>query len=126
MRSHRSIGVTGSTPAQREGMAGGVAVMLSVLAGLLTAVLSVPGAFWLWVGISVAVGRGDPTWNDGEEVWGTGLGVFLTALVGLLIHRGVRAVSIRVRAGIRQVVAVVWITPTLALHVVFAANFIGG
>lgn len=28
----------------------------------------------LWVGISVAVGRGDPTWHDGEETWATALG----------------------------------------------------
>lgn len=76
----------------------------------------------LWIGISVAIGRGDPTWNDGEEVWGTALGLLLTGLVSFAIYQGVRALRIRVRTGVRKVVACFWIVPTVAIHVLFAAN----
>lgn len=76
----------------------------------------------LWVGISVAIGRGDPTWNDGEEVWGTLLGLVLTGIVSFAIYRGVRALSIRVRMGVRKVVSLLWIVPSVAVHAFFAAN----
>ncbi|QDO87517.1 hypothetical protein FNH13_03505 [Ornithinimicrobium ciconiae] len=79
----------------------------------------------LWHGLSVAIGRGDPTWNDGEGVWLTGFGLLYTALVGFGISQGVRFFSLRGGPGSRLVTAVLWIVPTVALHVLFAASVLG-
>lgn len=98
------------------------AIAVSVAAGLGAAVLAVPGAFALWIGISVAIGRGDPTWNDGEEIWATALGLLLTGIVSLAIYQGVRAVRVRVGPGVRTVVACFWVVPIVAIHVLFAAS----
>lgn len=119
-RSGLKVESSASGPPSQVGTATAIAV--SVAAGLLAALSSVPGAFVLWVGISVAIGRGDPTWNDGEEVWGTLLGLVLTGIVSFAIYRGVRASSIRVRMGVRKVVSLLWIVPSVAVHAFFAAN----
>lgn len=119
-RSDLKVESSASGPPSQVGTATASAV--SVAAGLLAALSSVPGAFVLWVGISVAIGRGDPTWNDGEEVWGTLLGLVLTGIVSFAIYRGVRALSIRVRMGVRKVVSLLWIVPSVAVHAFFAAN----
>lgn len=97
------------------------ATAVSALAGLLAAVLSVPGAFALWIGISVAIGRGDPTWNDGEEIWGTALGVLLTSLVCFALYLGVRALTLRVRPRDRKMVILFGAVPTAVVHFWFAA-----
>lgn len=95
---------------------------VSVTAGLLAAVLSVPGAFALWIGISVAIGRGDPTWNDGEEIWATALGLLLSGIVSFAMYQCVRAFRTRIRTGVRKVVTCFWIVPIVAIHVLFAVN----
>ena len=120
-----TLGVDGSASELPDrSVSTATAVAVSVTAGLLAAVLSVPGAVALWVGISVAVGRGDPTWNDGEEVWATVVGLLLTGFVSFAIYSGVRALRVRVRAGVRKMVAFFWIVPIVAIHVLFAANFL--
>lgn len=101
------------------------AISASVLAGLLTALLSLPGAFMLWVGISVAVGRGDPTWNDGEETWATALGLFLTAALGFALYFCVRALVGLVDPRVRNVVVGMWVAPALLVHIMLAVAFVG-
>lgn len=98
------------------------ATALSALAGLLAAVLSVPGAFALWIGISVAIGRGDPTWNDGEEIWGTVIGVLFTGLVCFALYLGVRTLTPRVRPRDRKMVIFLWAVPTAVIHFWFGAT----
>lgn len=95
------------------------------MAGLLTALLSVPGALMLWVGISVAVGRGDPTWNDGEETWASALGLILTGSLGLTLYFGVRALAGRVTPGVRKVVVGLWVAPAILVHILVAVAFVG-
>lgn len=85
-------------------------------------VLSYVGAFMLWHSISVAIGRGDPTWNDGEGVWVTGLGLLYTGAVSFGIYQGVQLLSPASRPGVRLVVALLWIVPSFALHVLFASS----
>lgn len=92
------------------------ATAVSALAGLLAALLSVPGAFPLWIGISVAIGRGDPTWNDGEGIWGTAIGVLLTSLVCFALYLGVRTLTPRVRPRDRKMVMLLCAVPTAVIH----------
>lgn len=101
------------------------AIGASVLAGLLTALLSLPGGLMLWVGISVAVGRGDPTWNDGEETWATALGLILTGALGLAIFFGVRALAGLAARGLRMVMVGLWVAPAVLVHVLLAVAFVG-
>lgn len=101
------------------------AMIASILAGLLAAVLSVPGALMLWVGISVAVGRGDPTWNDGEETWATALGLIFTGALGVTLYFGVRAMADRVPLGVRKAMVGIWVAPAVLVHVLAAVNFVG-
>ncbi len=101
------------------------AISASVLAGLLTALLSVPGALLLWIGISVAVGRGDPTWNDGEETWATALGLILTGALGLALYFGVRALAGLAAPGVRKVVVGLWVAPAVLVHILLAVAFVG-
>ena len=98
----------------------------STLASLLLATLSLPVAGLLWIGVSVAVGRGDPTWNDGEEVWGTGLGPVLTAALACVYCVVVRALSRRVGRRTSRVVAGVLIVPAIAVNVAVAASMLSG
>lgn len=49
--------------------------------GILAAALLVCPALFFWMGVSTAVGLGDPTWNDGEETWATALGLVTTLMV---------------------------------------------
>ncbi|HLS45621.1 MAG TPA: hypothetical protein VK045_09305 [Ornithinicoccus sp.] len=79
----------------------------------------------LWVGISVAVGRGDPTWNDGEETWATALGLLLTGALGLALYFGVRALAGLAASGIRKVVVGLWVAPAALVHLLLAVAFIG-
>lgn len=102
-----------------------IAVAVSVAGGLVAGALSYVGAFMLWHGISVAIGQGDPTWNDGERVWVTAFGLLYTGMVSFGIYQGVRLLSPAGRPGIRLVVAFFWIVPTVALHVLFAASVLG-
>lgn len=101
------------------------AIGASVLAGLLTALLSLPGGLMLWVGISVAVGRGDPTWNDGEETWATALGLTLTGALGLAIFFVVRALAGLAARGLRMVMVGLWVAPAVLVHVLLAVAFVG-
>lgn len=101
------------------------AIGASVVAGLLAAVLAVPGAFLLWLGISVAVGRGDPTWNDGEEIWATALGLIFTGALGLMLYFGVRTMAGRVSPRVRGVVAGLWVAPPVLVHILIAVAFVG-
>lgn len=110
-------------PGRRGGTA--IAVALSLAGGLLAGVLSYVGAFMLWHGISAAIGRGDPTWNDGEAVWVTAVGLLYTGMVSFGIYQGVRVLSFGNRPGIRQVIALLWVLPTAALHLLFAASVLG-
>jgi len=101
------------------------AISASVLAGLLAAVLSVPGALMLWVGLSVAVGRGDPTWNDGEEAWATALGLIFTGALGLTLYFGGRTMADRVPPGVRKVVVGMCVAPAVLVHILMAVAFVG-
>ena len=97
---------------------------ISALGGLLSAVLAIPGAFTLWLGVSVAVGRGDPTWNDGEEVWSTAIGLALTGLIAVVIHLAARASRARTDPRAHTLVTCLWALPTVAVHVPFVASFV--
>jgi len=101
------------------------AISASVLAGLLAAVLSVPGALMLWVGLSVVVGRGDPTWNDGEGTWATVLGLIFTGALGLTLYFGVRTMADRVPPGVRKVVVGMCAAPAVLVHILMAVAFVG-
>lgn len=97
-----------------------------MIAGLLASVLAVPGAFMLlWIGISVAVGRGDPTWNDGEEIWATALGLTFTGALGLMLYFGMRTMTGRVSPGVRKVVGSLWVAPPVLVHILIAVAFVG-
>lgn len=79
----------------------------------------------LWVGISVAVGRGEPTWNDGEEAWATALGLILTGALGLALYFGVRALAGLVASSIRKIVVGLWVAPAVLVHILLAVAFVG-
>lgn len=67
--------------------------MGAVVGSLLAAALAVPGLFFSLMGAIAMSGHGDPTWNDGEEVWALPLGLLLLlpAVVTLVLAvRGVR------------------------------------
>lgn len=117
---------TGGSPSSRPVRSAGTwgTVAISAVGGLLTAVLAIPGAFTLWLGVSVAVGRGDPTWNDGEEVWSTAVGLVLTGLVALVIHLGARTSRARVHPGAHTLITCLWVLPTVAVHVPIVASFV--
>jgi hypothetical protein len=86
----------------------------------------VPVAGLPWIGVSVAVGRGDPTWNDGEDVWGTGFGLVFTAALAFVYYLAVRALSRRVGRRAGRVVAGVLVVPVVAVNVAVAASMLGG
>lgn len=102
-----------------------VAFSASVLVGLSAAVFSVPGALMLWIGISVALGQGDPTWNDGEGTWATALGLILTGVLGLALYFGARTMADRVLPGVRKLIIGLWVTPAALVHVLAAVAFVG-
>lgn len=79
----------------------------------------------LWVGISVAVGRSDPTWNDGEETWAIALGLLLTGALGLALYFGGRALAGLVASGIRKVVVGLWVAPAVLVHLLLEVAFVG-
>ena len=79
----------------------------------------------LWVGLSVAVGRGDPTWNDGEEAWATALGLIFTGALGLMLYFGVRTMADRVPPGVRKVVVGMCVAPAVLVHILMAVAFVG-
>lgn len=79
----------------------------------------------LWVGISVAVGAGDPTWNDGEETWATALGLIFTGALGLTLYFGVNALTGKVSPGVRKVVVGFWVAPAALVHLLIAIAFVG-
>lgn len=79
----------------------------------------------LWVGTSVVVGRGDPTWNDGEETWATALGLIFTGVLCLTLYFGVRTMADRVHSGVRKVIVGLWVAPAVLVHVFVAVAFVG-
>ncbi|NHA67547.1 hypothetical protein [Phycicoccus flavus] len=88
-------------------------------------VLSVPAAFLLWTGVGVAVGRGDPTWNDGEQYWGTGTGLVLTALLALGQLSGAGALRRRTGPVLGRVLVGTSVLAVVVVHVLAAVAFVG-
>lgn len=99
---------------------------LAALVSLVMATLSVPVAFMLWMGVSVAVGRGDPTWNDGEEVWGTGFGLVLSAVLAFVYYVVAGDLSRRLGRGAGVVASGVLVVPVFVVNVVVAIAMLGG
>ncbi|MBM6404252.1 hypothetical protein JQN72_08355 [Phycicoccus sp. CSK15P-2] len=103
-----------------------VALVLAALGTGALVVLSVPAALLLWVGVAVAVGRGDPTWNDGEEWWGTGVGLVLVVLLAAVHGAMLAAVADRTGRRVGRVVAGLSVAAVLLVHALAAAAFVGG
>lgn len=97
----------------------------AALAGLLAAFFSAPVAWIFWVGLGTALGRGDPTWNDGEGPWLVALGMVLVGAWVLVLTVGVRVIARRAAATPRWAAIALWLAPSLLVHVTLAPGLLG-
>lgn len=96
-----------------------------LLGGLLTAAAASVPAVFLWMGLATAGGLGDPTWNDGEQVWATAAGAVMTLPVLLLSGWVLRLLG-REDAGHRRTWAhLLWWGPTVLVEAWAAIAFLG-
>ncbi|MGO4958393.1 hypothetical protein ACTQ49_14180 [Luteococcus sp. Sow4_B9] len=65
----------------RAGKVSGGSLIWFGFNGILAAALLLFPTLFFWMGVTTAVGRGDPTWNDGEQTWATALGLVTTLMV---------------------------------------------
>lgn len=98
-------------------------VAWSVLGVLTAALLLLPAALF-WMGIAVAVGTGDPTWNDSEQHWGTAVGAGVSVIIAALVALDVVRLRRRLGHGIAGWQLAAWWLPTALLNGFFVAAFL--
>ena len=97
---------------------------IASLGGIITALLLFPPATCLWMGISTALGHGDPTWNDGEGGTATAAGAVTTVLMFLLSAWTLRFVESHSENRFRVAGRVLWLAPTAIVEVLVALAFL--
>lgn len=98
-------------PQHERSFSPGVSALVAVAAGLLTAAAVAFPAFLVGIGVRIALGNGDPTWNDGEETWAVPGGLLIAVPILLLSLLGLRAWSRRTQQRFRGLTTSLWLTP---------------
>lgn len=74
--------------------------------------------------MAIWLGRGDPTWNDGEEIWGPLSALVLTGFAAPFVLLAWANLEGRVRPRTRRVVTWIWLTPALVIHLLMATTIL--